>query len=183
MLGNDLATTGTYDSDSTNRVTSPVIDVSGFEVVRLQYRRWLTVEDARWDKGTIFVNDSQVWQNVGGPDAPHHLDVEWRFHDVDITAQAATGSVQVVFELLSDTNTEYGGWNIDDVCIVGYRPGAVDAGPTDASIGPDAGGDGGGDGCGCASGGSPSGTLFLVALALLGLSRRRARPCWLSGRG
>lgn len=172
VVGNDVSADGLYDADSTNRMISPVIDVSGYDVVRLQYRRWLTVEESTWDKATIYVNDTSVWQNVGGDGAPHHLDSQWRFHDVDITSAAAANSVQIAFELLSDTGSEFGGWNLDDVCIVGYAAvEAVDAGTNPAV---DAGTDpGGGDGCGCTSTDPTPAGLGLIAVMLLALRRRR----------
>lgn len=173
-LGNDLTGDGLYSPNSTDIVVGPVVDVSGYDVVRLQYRRWLNVEDGQYDTGTILVNDSPAWQNLGGPDVPPHLDNEWRFHDVDLTSFATGGSVQVAFELRSDSGIEYGGWTIDELCIVGYGAGpAVDAG-SDATIGPDAGGGSGGDGCGCRTSDPASAGLLLMALCLLAIRRRRA---------
>jgi cysteine-rich repeat protein len=63
----------------------------------------------------------------------HHVDLEWRFHDVELTQHVVNGSLQVKFEVSTDGGLEMGGWNIDDFCIVGYDPpvcgnGAVEAG-------------------------------------------------------
>jgi uncharacterized protein (TIGR03382 family) len=65
-----------------------------------------------------------VWRNKNagggfGTAGTPHLDKEWRFSDVDLSAQAATGSVQLRFDLTSDTSGNFGGWTIDDVCVVG----------------------------------------------------------------
>ncbi|MBE7452886.1 MAG: DUF4215 domain-containing protein [Kofleriaceae bacterium] len=57
---------------------------------------------------------------MGNDSSTHHKDREWRFHDVDLTAQAADGTVQVTFGLTSDQGLELGGWTLDDVCIVGW---------------------------------------------------------------
>jgi MYXO-CTERM domain-containing protein len=100
-----------------NQVVSPMIDLMGHTSnVRLQYRRWLNVEDSSKDKGIILVDGQQRWINTAtGND---HTDREWRFHDVDLSADAADGKVQVTFQLSSDASTNLGGWNVDDFCIV-----------------------------------------------------------------
>ena len=42
---------------------SPVIDVSAYTTVHLQYWRWLSVEDARYDQATILLNGQLAWEN------------------------------------------------------------------------------------------------------------------------
>ncbi|MEL7239942.1 MAG: hypothetical protein AAGK78_13885, partial [Planctomycetota bacterium] len=86
VLGNDLGEdrfNGAYQADIVNQVTSPPIDTRGFSVVRLQYRRWLNVEDADFDTATILANDQPVWSNfaTGDNGDTHHQDRQWRFHD------------------------------------------------------------------------------------------------------
>jgi uncharacterized protein (TIGR03382 family) len=124
VLGNNLS--GPYSPDTGNYVDSPVIDVSGHDSVRLQYRRWLNVEDGYYDQATIRVNGAQLWQNASSDQGQssdiHHTDMEWRFHDVDMTQAAQQGTVQVRFEIASDSGLELGGWTIDDFCIVAYQP-------------------------------------------------------------
>ena len=48
----------------------------------------------------------------------NHTDKEWRFHDIDLSAQAGSGAIQLKFEIKSDQGLALGGWTIDDVCIV-----------------------------------------------------------------
>ncbi len=125
VIGNDLGGgvfNGRYQSDITNEVRSPVIDALGFDTVRLQYWRWLTVEDGDFDQATIQANGRVLWQNfaTGDRGARHHIDQQWRFHDVDLSsALQPSGQVQVVFRLRSDDQVEFGGWTLDDLCIVG----------------------------------------------------------------
>ncbi|MFH2006957.1 MAG: MYXO-CTERM sorting domain-containing protein [bacterium] len=133
VIGNDLGGTidgnqfnGLYQSNKVNYALSPVVDATGFDSVRLQYRRWLNVEDGHFDQGTIYANDSEAWTNLdsnaGDGSNTHHQDREWRFHDVDLTPYLdADGTVQVKFEIASDGGLELGGWTIDDFCILGYR--------------------------------------------------------------
>lgn len=127
VIGNDLGAgnyNGLYQADKSNHVETPAIDVSGYDNVRLQYRRWLNVEDGAADRAAIVADGEVVWQNlaVGSPSAVNHLDREWRFQDVDISAQAADGSVVLEWNLTSDGGLELGGWTIDDVCVVAWIP-------------------------------------------------------------
>jgi MYXO-CTERM domain-containing protein len=99
--------------------TSPVIDTTGYSNVRLQYRRWLGVEDASYDQATIQVNGATVWQNAEtASQSTQHVDQEWRFQDVDLSDQASGGTVQVTFDLAADCGLDFGGWTVDDFCIV-----------------------------------------------------------------
>jgi MYXO-CTERM domain-containing protein len=141
VIGNDLGGTvagqpynGLYQASKSNQVVSPMIDLMGHTTnVRLQYKRWLTIEDGAKDKGEILVDGTQRWINTStGND---HTDREWRFHDVDLSADAADGKVQITYKMTSDGAGNLGGWNIDDFCIVAARAtapacgdGRVDAG-------------------------------------------------------
>lgn len=128
VLGNDLGTgnsNGIYQPNIVNRASSPVIDVQGHTDVRLQYRRWLNVEDGFFDKATIYANGSLAWQNLdsdqGDASSTHHEDGEWRFHDVELSPFIADdGSVRVSWELATDQGLHFGGWTLDDVCVVAF---------------------------------------------------------------
>lgn len=118
---------GIYAPSSSSHMRSPIIDTSGYEVVRLQYRRWLTVEDGVFDQASIAANGTTVWRNFSSnnPDlgTVHHRDHEWRFHDVDLTAAIGDdGEVSLEFQLTSDGGLEFGGWNVDSLCVVGHQP-------------------------------------------------------------
>ncbi len=199
VVGTDLGIggrDGLYEPDVTQTLASPVIDVTGRFGVRLQYRRWLNVEDGFYDDATILADDVQVWGNFAGQDesaSTHHRDREWRFHDVDLEAAAADGSVQVKFRLETDPGLELGGWTIDDFCIMARGApggtcgdGAIGEGETcdDGNLVDGDGcsatcGDEGDGGCCSTGGGSPAapiGVALLTALALLRpLRRRRSR--------
>jgi MYXO-CTERM domain-containing protein len=128
-----------YAPFSSSYMRSPTIDTAGFEVVRLQYRRWLTVEDGFYDQATITANDTEVWHNhrsdFGDFATVHHRDREWRFHDIDLTPVIGPdGQLSLEFALSSDGGLEFGGWNVDSVCIVGHEP-AVPPDPTDPPTG------------------------------------------------
>jgi hypothetical protein len=128
VFGNDLGGgnyNGSYQPDKVNFALSPVVDVKGYGVVRLQYRRWLNVEDAHFDRASIFANDELAWVNFdsaqGETSSVQHQDKEWRFQDVDLTPFVKDDKVAVKFEIASDGGLEFGGWTIDDFCVMGIR--------------------------------------------------------------
>ncbi|MFO0551794.1 MAG: MYXO-CTERM sorting domain-containing protein [Polyangiaceae bacterium] len=202
VFGNDLSKqanfNGLYQSNKTNWAKSPVIDTQGYKIVRLQYRRWLTVEDGQFDQASILGNDIPLWQNLdsdqGDNSDTQHLDVEWRFQDVDLSSTVVDGKVQVTYKLASDGGLEFGGWTLDDFCVVGVASNDPCADGSCGGQGGAGGGDTGGaggsggagnnptggddDGCGCATAGSPApGVSWLVGLGALAavVSRRSAR--------
>jgi cysteine-rich repeat protein len=195
ILGTDVTDNGLYAASSDTYAETPAVDTTGYATVRLQYKRWLDVDDGFYDRAAISAGGTALWSNPAGTDAASATSVfhdgEWRFHDVDLTAAAAAGSVQVRYALTTDAAGAYGGWNLDDVCVVGI--GAVcgdtlmrgteqcDDGNVEDGDGcsaicaiepPDMGG-----GC-CQTGTDPRGTLVITAFAILGLVivlRRRRR--------
>lgn len=125
VWGTDISLSGTdgkYEPSSSGELRSPTFNLSSSSKVRLQYRRYLSVEEGIFDQASIRVNGTSVFQN---PASPNLIDGEWTLHDIDITAQAANNaSVQIAYRLTSDGGVEFGGWNIDDFTL--YR---VDANP------------------------------------------------------
>ena len=190
VWGNDLALEenwdGKYQNEKINALTSPVWDLSEHEAVRLQFRRWLGVEDGQYDHGKVYVNDELVWENEPGSGDIHHQDREWILFDLDITDQAAgQADVQVRWEIESDQYLQFGGWTLDDVCLYAALPVAGDdddddddddTGDDDTGIVGDD--DDGvtllGSGCECRSGGRTTGGAGLAILfaGLLALRRR-----------
>jgi MYXO-CTERM domain-containing protein len=111
-----------YGPDLTYTLNLPTIDVGRYSDVRLQYRRWLAVEDSEFDQATINVNGKVVWRNVsdnrGNDSALHHIDREWRFQDVPLSSRFRGGEMDLSFALTTDGGLEFGGWAIDDLCVV-----------------------------------------------------------------
>jgi MYXO-CTERM domain-containing protein len=206
VFGNDLGggtNDGAYEPSVDLWARTPEIEVGQYESVRLQYRRWLGVEDAFFDDASISVDGTQLWANKdsmnGNNSSTHHKDKEWRFQDVDITAQAADGKVQVTFNIKSDEGLEMGGWTMDDVCIVGWSASLASCGDGVVGAGEqcDDGNTTDGDGCsascvdedgpgpddppggdqpgGCCSTSKddPTGFFLLLSLCALVLARRR----------
>jgi len=126
VYGNDLGGgqyNGTYQPEKTNFARSQAIDTTGYGQVRLQYRRWLNVEDGFFDQATLYANDQVAWSNLKTPDeqsaSVHHTDREWRFHDVDLTSFIQNDAVTLKWEINSDGGLEMGGWTLDALCVVG----------------------------------------------------------------
>ncbi|MBW2459730.1 MAG: DUF4215 domain-containing protein [Deltaproteobacteria bacterium] len=129
VFGNDLGGcnyNGSYQNNKVNYGLSPTVDCTGYDHVRLHYRRWLNVEDGHFDQGSIYANDSLVWSNLdsaqGDDSNTHHQDHEWRFQDVDVSDQVADGEVAIKYEIASDQGLSLGGWTLDDFCLVGWIP-------------------------------------------------------------
>ncbi|NUQ77645.1 MAG: hypothetical protein HUU21_29250 [Polyangiaceae bacterium] len=190
VLGNDITVNGLYPSDKEIYADSPLVELQGNTRVRLQFRRWLAVEDGYYDQASIYANGKRVWENQGTDESfgsLHHVDKEWRFEDIDLSSIPSTGgtNVKIRFELTSDQGFEMGGWTIDDFCIVAWTPAPVEM-PTSGAGGAGGSGGSGGDmngdpteeadaGCGCGvAGKSPFGFAPLAFLAL-GLAARRLR--------
>ena len=142
--------------------------------VRLQYHRWLGVEDGYFDSASVLANGTKVWTNYASASEPagdskHHIDKEWRFHDIDVTNSVLDGKLKLRFELASDRGFNLGGWTLDDVCVVIAKPGPeceLDDSCDDEGVLD--------NGC-CSVGGSPEGALALSVLTAGVLFRRRRR--------
>ena len=111
-----------YPASASSWVKMPMINVGQYTDVRLQYRRWLAVEDSHFDQARVTTNDAKAWINAtmdaGDASSLHHLDREWRFHDVPLSGFFMGHEVVVGWDLTSDPGLQLGGWALDDVCVV-----------------------------------------------------------------
>ena len=184
--GTNLYNTGVYPPGESAGITTPLIDTSAYQLIHLQYWRWLSVQDGSHDRARIIGSTDTMW---GNDLTVNHLDKEWRFQDVELTPHLTSGQIAITWQLDTDGTVQYGGWNLDDVCVVGLTKLAtcgdrvVDYGEQ-CDDGNMTSGDGcsstcqdelvaGGGGC-CATGsGDPAGGLTLVSAVLYGRYRRR----------
>ncbi len=193
VLGLNLDFGGNYLSNEDTKIETDTFDLSSYEHVHLQFWRWLTVERGMYDTATVTANGTPVWSNAMMLD---HLDKEWRFQDIDLTGMP---SAKLGWTLTSDDSTQYGGWTLDDVCLVYYPKIPVCGdGVLDAGEGCDDGNTVDGDGCSatcavemhaaaagcCSADRDPSGALVLgLGMIVLGhFSARRRRLALRSGR-
>ncbi len=173
VLGTTLGFDGTYRNMAMTAIRTPRIDASRYERVHLQLRRWLTVEDAAYDRAAISVGGALVWANASGDGGTlDHVDKEWRFVDLDVTPHRSD-AMTVTWLLSSDVSRRRGGWNIDDVCLVGFGelPRCAPACEDEAA-----------GCCGAGAGRGPAGPLALAIGAGLALfaRRRRRRVTWIN---
>jgi len=113
---------GDYAAKSSSFVKMPSIDVGRWSDVHLQYRRWLAVEDSHFDQARISVGGKQAWvnftQNMGDSSSAQHIDREWRFQDVSVSGYQSGHTLDITWDLSSDEGLQFGGWALDDVCVV-----------------------------------------------------------------
>jgi hypothetical protein len=117
-----LAPNANYPPSQHSWAQMPEIDIGQYSDVRLQFRRWLAVEDSHYDQARVLVDGQRVWmnatQNMADASSYAHIDKEWRFVDVAISAYVQRHKLRVAWDLKSDAGLEYGGWALDDVCVV-----------------------------------------------------------------
>ncbi|TNE90686.1 MAG: hypothetical protein EP330_07605 [Deltaproteobacteria bacterium] len=128
VWGNDLGNgeyNGAYQADRVNQLFTPALDTRHYLGSFLQYRRWLNVEDGTYDKALIKADGEVVWNNWSStPGDEHHQDAMWAPHAVELGTAGDDGEVTLAWEIQSDAGLDFGGWNIDDVCI--YAPDTPD---------------------------------------------------------
>lgn len=187
VWGNDLGGTvdgqqynGEYQSDKHNRLSSVPVDLQGYDQVVVQFQRWLNVEDGYYDRARVLLNEEIAWENHETSSSigdEHHQDSQWALQTL-IMDSAELEDLVISWEIESDSGLEFGGWNIDDVCVYGIGveeniPGSgSDTGNGSSSVD----GDKLSYGFSCASAGpgrTSGGLLFGLWLAGIALLRRR----------
>ncbi|MBD3298002.1 MAG: hypothetical protein GF341_05045, partial [candidate division Zixibacteria bacterium] len=101
-------------------VTSPPIDCSGHDNIRLRFCRWLGVERPGYDSASIAVsNDGITWTPVWGNYATI-ADLAWEEVEYDLSDVAANEPTVYVRWTMGPTDggLVFCGWNIDDVRVV-----------------------------------------------------------------
>jgi hypothetical protein len=103
-------------------VTSPAIDCSGLENMKLRFWRWLGVDSSAYDHAYIRISTdgtswTTVWENGG-----EVTDDSWAEQVYDISSYADDqATVYIRFTMgMTDDGRLYCGWNIDDIAVVGY---------------------------------------------------------------
>ena len=118
VMGTRLS--GEYAANNRQFATMPEVAVDPSDrMLMLSYWRYLTVEDARYDQAGLQVNGVAVFENQStGGGTTHTLDVDWTLHDIVLQGIVDDGTVQADWTLQSDGGLEFGGWTLDEVCVV-----------------------------------------------------------------
>ena len=121
VMGTNVA--GLYRNNNQQFLSSPRIPLPEGRMTLLTFERWLTVEDGIYDRAELRADSVLIYENrstEGG--SSHSLDVDWTLVEFDVEALrdslATDAEVRLTWTLRSDPGLEFGGWNIDDVCVV-----------------------------------------------------------------
>jgi hypothetical protein len=103
-------------------LTSPAIDCSGLHNIRLEFSRWLGVEQPASDHASVAISTNgtdwtTLWQNTCTL-----ADLDWQNVTLDISPLADNEPDVYLRWTMGPTNaqTRYCGWNIDDVRLIAY---------------------------------------------------------------
>jgi len=126
-----------YSPDTRQHARSPVVDLDlpgAATLLRLDTRRFASFEGSAYDQATVLAlpSESTLWTNPG----VDLFDPDWVRFNIDLRGQS--GPTELVFTLASDSGVAYGGWNLDEVCVVTLSdpPGHYRVDDLDASDGP-----------------------------------------------
>jgi hypothetical protein len=93
----------------------PAINCTGASGVRLRFKRWLSVQGSASDQARILVNGQQVYINP----TTNLNDGAWTQHEINLGSIADNNpSVVIEWRIRSNSSTNYGGWNLDDVKVL-----------------------------------------------------------------
>ena len=127
--------TGDYPNNlaAAQYATTPAIDCTGYENVRIGFYRWLGVESSYFDHASIEVSiDGSNWGTVWDHTGDSISDSDWNYLEYDLSEIADDQpTVYVRWGMgTTDESVTYPGWNIDDVSFLGTLMGPDVEGPT-----------------------------------------------------
>jgi len=150
ILGNDLTGLGTYDGDYEanqlryeNLATSQAFNLYYYNNVKLNFLRWLNVENEDTASIELSLDDGSSWKEAWSNRNEVITENTWNLFSMDLSQANRTSDVKIRINLGPTTsNNHFSGWNIDNFSITGNYV-EYDVGPT-TLISP-------GDGCGHSS--------------------------------
>ncbi|MSQ00342.1 MAG: hypothetical protein EXR71_00440 [Myxococcales bacterium] len=118
-----------YSPNNAQYLSTPDVALTTPGRMRLfTYQRWLSVEDGLYDHARVYVSDgvteTALWENAATPGGGTQLiDTDWSTSDHDLAGHLGVDGVAAAplsfsFTLQSDAGLEFGGWALDDVCVV-----------------------------------------------------------------
>ena len=111
---------------SETTLTTAALDCSAWFDVHLNFRRWLGVESATYDRAKVQVSDNGAdWTTVWENPAKTIGETHWTGCTYDISAIAGHQPAVYVRWTMgpSDSSYSYSGWNIDDVTLTAQKDG------------------------------------------------------------
>jgi hypothetical protein len=122
VWGTDLGNTwgnGAYQGDKHTRLQSPVVAFGHYTGASLRFRRWLTVQDGAFDEASVWADERRLWRNAASPDprdaTDDLVDTAWTTQHLPLPDR---DDVVLAWELETSTDDHFGGWNLDDVCVL-----------------------------------------------------------------
>jgi carboxypeptidase T len=111
---------GDYSNNRNVSLTSPVLDLSGYEDVTLSL--WHTYDmETGWDYGYVeYSIDGGVWTEVASYSGYGHT--TWTQEELSVPALDGESNVRIRFRFYSDGSQTADGWHIDDIVLSGRGP-------------------------------------------------------------
>ena len=105
---------GNYTNQASAILTSPVVDLSDLEQVRLRFDHSLDFEPG-FDFGIVEVSDGGSWQEVG----VFGDFQDWTTVEIPVPMLEGATTAQVRFRMDADTSQVADGWHLDDIAFEG----------------------------------------------------------------
>lgn len=125
IFGTNLQGEGQYRPMNQQYARSGSVSLDGAwpTMTLLAYQRYLTVEDGLYDQAVLSLRSQSgervLWQNASTElGESNALDTDWVLHELDLSAVLDDGPVDFTWSLSSDEGLEFGGWNLDSVCVL-----------------------------------------------------------------
>lgn len=131
----DLGTDGeaAYQQNSQRYLRSPATDATNALFSKLVFRRWLSTERSKWDTAQLLAAGATIWTN---PAYFEVLDEAWQTLEYDVSALVdGNPAAQFEWRFLSNSNTNLGGWALDDVELRSVGPVPTVCQPTPYGVG------------------------------------------------
>ena len=113
------------DNMSETYATTSSFDCSGSVDTTLRFKRWLGIESSTYDNASVQVSGGgEVWTTVYEHVEGTFQETSWSDIEIDIS-DVADGSSDVRVRWVmgtTDGSVTLGGWNIDDVEVIGVVP-------------------------------------------------------------
>jgi carboxypeptidase T len=113
---------GNYSSYRNVSLTSPVLNLSGYQGVSLSF--WHTYDlEPSWDYGYVEYSTTggSTWSPAASYTGYNHT--TWTQETVPLPALDGQSNARLRFRFYSDVNTVANGWHIDDIVLSGGGPG------------------------------------------------------------